>query len=110
MSGYESMREMVRKTLVLIIATLAPFEDINKGAVYRDREDCLTRDTDWLISRFIPLLLIIDARGRRSKKNIPASLDFIDDCLELATGKRPLLLLGTFLLGLVACFHDVPRG
>lgn len=35
MSGYERVREMVRKILVLIIATLAPSEDITEGAVHR---------------------------------------------------------------------------
>lgn len=105
------MREMVQKIPLRISTTLAPLEDNAEGAVhrktvYRDREDCLSQDTNWLISQFIPLLFIIHARGRHSKKNIPASLDFIDDRLELAMGKIPVLLF----LGLMACFHFLPRG
>lgn len=55
MSGYKSMRQIV--ATILTTMALALLEDIANGAirrerVFRDREDFLAHDDDWLISRF----------------------------------------------------------
>lgn len=57
MSGYKNMRKVVQKIPLKTMAALAVLEDIVNGAirrerVFRDREDLLAHDDNWLISRF----------------------------------------------------------
>ena len=71
MGGYKSMRKVMKK-MVLTMAALALLEDLANGAirrerVFREREDLLANDDNWLMSRFRlprPVLLELCAELR----------------------------------------------
>ena len=57
MSGYKSMRKVLQCIPLKTMAALVVLEDIANGAiqrelVFRDKEDLLAHDDNWLISRF----------------------------------------------------------